>query len=85
MEIIQKLRQMVKEEMIVDPNEVLHDDDDLLLSGRIDSLGIVRLIAVIEEDFKISIPPEDVVIENFATLSAIASYLEQRLAVKTSD
>ena len=85
METIQKLRQMVKEEMIVDPNEVLNDDDDLLLSGRIDSLGIVRLIALIEEEFKVDIPPEDVVIENFATLNAIASYLEHRLAVETSD
>jgi acyl carrier protein len=85
METIQKLRQMVKEEMIVDPNEALNDDDDLLLSGRIDSLGIVRLIAVIEEELKISIPPEDVVIENFETLNAIASYLDHRLAVEASD
>jgi acyl carrier protein len=84
LEIIEKLRQMILEELMVGQNEHLGNDEELLLSGRIDSLGIVRLIALIEEDFQVHIPPEDVIIENFMTLDAIGSYLEQRLAVEKS-
>jgi acyl carrier protein len=84
MEMIETLRQMILEELMIGQDELLNDDEELLLSGRIDSLGIVRLIALIEEDFQIHIPPEDVIIENFMTLQAIASYLEVRLAVEKS-
>jgi acyl carrier protein len=52
MEMIDKLRQMILEELMIGQDELLKDDEELLLSGRIDSLGIVRLIALIEEDFK---------------------------------
>jgi acyl carrier protein len=75
---------MIVEELMIGQDEFLKDDEELLLSGRIDSLGIVRLIALIEEEFQIQIPPEDVIIENFMTLQAIASYLEVRLAVEKS-
>jgi D-alanine--poly(phosphoribitol) ligase subunit 2 len=82
--MIETLRQMILEELMIGQDELLNDDEELLLSGRIDSLGIVRLIALIEEDFQIHIPPEDVIIENFMTLQAIASYLEVRIAVEKS-
>lgn len=50
-------------------------DDDLLLSGLLDSLGVIRLLAFIQEAFGIAVPAEDVVIEHFATINAIATYL----------
>jgi acyl carrier protein len=80
--MIDTLRQIVLEELLGTPNDILRDDDELLISGRIDSLGIVRLTAMLEETFQVDIPPEDVVIENFETLQAIAQYLEQQLAVR---
>jgi acyl carrier protein len=80
--MIDTLRQIVLEELLGTPNDILRDDDELLISGRIDSLGIVRLTAVLEETFQVDIPPEDVIIENFETLQAIAQYLEQQLAVR---
>jgi acyl carrier protein len=81
-QMIDTLRQIVLEELLGTPNDILRDDDELLISGRIDSLGIVRLTAVLEETFQVDIPPEDVIIENFETLQAIAQYLEQQLAVR---
>jgi acyl carrier protein len=36
---------------------------------------VVRLIAFIEEKIGSPIPPEDVTLENFQTVSAIANYL----------
>ncbi len=49
--------------------------DDLLLSGLIDSLSIVRLVAFIEGEYQVKIPPEDVTVANMATIEAISIYV----------
>ena len=54
-------------------------DDDLLTTGYIDSMGIMRLLAHLESYCEMTIPMEDVTIENFQTCNAIASYLSSRV------
>ena len=54
------------------------DQDDLLLSGLVDSQGVMRLVTFIEEEAALHIPPEDVTIEHFVNIEAIARYLEAR-------
>ena len=56
----------------------LEADQDLLGSGLIDSLGMMTLVAFVEEQFEVSIPPGDLTIENFMTIDAITTYLESR-------
>ncbi|MCL4251849.1 MAG: acyl carrier protein [Anaerolineae bacterium] len=53
-------------------------NDDLLLSGLINSLDVMRLVTFTAEEFKIEIPPEDVVIENFQSIDAIVNYVHSR-------
>jgi acyl carrier protein len=52
-------------------------DEDLLSGGILNSLGILQLVAFIEERFNILVPDEDVVFENFQSVSALSSYLDQ--------
>ena len=66
----------IKKELAGDPGVALSAEDDLLNSGLIDSMGIMRLIAFIEEEFEVAIPPQDMVIDNFISVNAIAAYLE---------
>jgi acyl carrier protein len=54
--------------------------DDLLLSGLVNSLGVMRLVAFAQERFGVEIPAEDVIIEHFQTIDAIAGYLSTRSA-----
>lgn len=56
----------------------LGKDDDLLDSGILNSLGILQLVAFIDERFGFQVPDEDVVYENFNSVQAITSYLTQR-------
>ncbi|MBI5302112.1 MAG: acyl carrier protein [Chloroflexi bacterium] len=79
MDVKESLRQFILGELLLGRAIELRDDDDLLLSGLVDSLGAVRMIAFIETEFKTTIPPEDVVIENFQTLDAMAEYLSKRM------
>ena len=54
----------------------LSPEDDLLGSGLLDSMGVMRLVGFVEETFNIKIPPEDIVIENFMDVRAITNYVE---------
>jgi acyl carrier protein len=54
----------------------LEFDTNLLVSGLVDSLGMVRLIAHLEEKLSVKIPPEDVTIENFISINVMADYLK---------
>lgn len=62
---------------LVSRNTVVQADDELLLSGLVDSLGVVRLIAHIEEVLGVKVPPEEVTLENFQTVRAIAEFLDR--------
>jgi acyl carrier protein len=57
------------------------DEDDLLLSGLVDSLGVMRLVNHLEQQYSIKIPPEDVTIEHFMNIEAISLYLERCISV----
>jgi acyl carrier protein len=58
-------------------DEDLQDDENLLASGMVDSLGMYQLITHMEQQYKVKIPVEDVTIENFGTLLDIEGYLTQ--------
>lgn len=66
--------------------EFLHDRPrdlaagNLVEEGVVDSLGIMTLIAFVEKQFGARIRPEDVVVENFSTVAAIAQLVRQRSA-----
>ena len=59
-------------------NRSIESDENLLLSGLLDSLGIVKLMLFLEEKFSITIPPQDVTITNMASVDAIVGYLDKR-------
>lgn len=66
----------INAEIVGSSNGRVGIDDELLLDGHIDSLGIVRLVAFLEEKFGKQIPPEQVTIENFRNVATIARYVE---------
>jgi acyl carrier protein len=73
-----RLRRFITNELLFEQSLALNDDDDLLLSGLVDSLGVVRLVTFIETEFHVVVPPEDVVLENFQTLTAMSEYLQRK-------
>lgn len=53
-------------------------DDEIVLDGTVDSLGVTRLLDFIEESLGVAIPAEDVTIENFQSVGAICTYIRAR-------
>ena len=61
-------------------SDPLDPDADLLGGGHIDSMGIMRLVAYLESEFEVSVPPEDVTIEHFQCGRTIADYVRHAKA-----
>lgn len=75
----------VVEELLLDPDDTdLTIDDELLMSERIDSLGLMRLIAFVDEEFSVKVPYEDILIENFHSVRTIGDYLAPKLAAEAT-
>jgi acyl carrier protein len=55
------------------------DDDSLLKSNVIDSLGVFRLIAFLEETFPFTVEDSDMVPENFQSLNDIGNFVAGKL------
>jgi len=73
------IRDYIAEELLFGQGEAPQDDDNLLTTGLVDSLGIMRLVTFIEEAFGTAVPPEDVIIEHFLTIGHITRYLDGRI------
>ncbi len=70
------LMDYIKNELLKGRKMDLKPDDDLLSAGILDSLGILQMVAFIEDRFGYQVPDEDVVFENFVSVEALANYLK---------
>lgn len=75
-----KIKDFVQSELFDEEIVDFETNTDLLKGGLVDSIGILSLIQYLETEFGISIPPADMVIENFQSLDSIEQYIERRLA-----
>ena len=56
----------------------LDADTNLLLTGLVDSLGVMRMMMFIDEELGVQVPPTDITIDNFRTIGTIADYLARQ-------
>jgi len=75
----EKIITYIQAEILQTEDDPITSDEDLLTTGLLDSMAAMRLVGYIEEEFSITIPPEDMVIEHFMTVDNMVEYLvEQR-------
>lgn len=75
-QIMASLRGFLLEELL--DGETISDvdpDENLLLSGLVDSTGAVRLAMHVEETFDIEVQATEFTLENFGTLNALAAFV----------
>jgi acyl carrier protein len=53
-------------------------DDSLLESGTIDSVGVMQLVAFLEQTYGITVQDDDLMPEHFDTLRAIGAFVAAR-------
>lgn len=58
---------LLNDEISLDPDVAIDLETDLLLTGLVDSLGVVQVVAWMEDELGASIDPIDVTLDNFQT------------------
>jgi len=69
------LKQYITDEILDKQNVDLQDEDQLVGGGFISSLGVVQLVSFIEEKFGVTVPYEDVTVENFRNLKTLSEFV----------
>lgn len=54
-------------------------DENLLREGGVDSLGMLRLVAFLEQCWDVQVSPDEFTIENFRSVRTIGAWLERAL------
>ena len=57
----------------------LQNTDSFLEEGIVDSTGILELVMFVEETFGVQIEDEDIVPENFDSISQLAAYIRRKI------
>lgn len=58
--------------------EMLADDTDLLLTGLIDSLGVLNLVGSLQETFSVEVDFEDLDPEQMTIVGPLAAFIADR-------
>ncbi|MGI9586493.1 MAG: hypothetical protein ACR2N7_12975 [Acidimicrobiia bacterium] len=72
-----KIMHYVSTELLNDPENGLDEGEEILATGRIDSMSVMRLVGFISDEFLVNIPNEDLIVENFRSVDAIDTYLSR--------
>ena len=73
-DLARRLIEFIVSQVVVEDGDI-DVETDLLLTGLVDSLGVVMIVEWIETDQGVTIDPGDVVLENFQTVGAMLHYL----------
>jgi acyl carrier protein len=78
----EQIRQFVMENAEQKGITQVSDDESLMASGIIDSLGIFRLVSFLEDTFRIRVGDDEIVHDNFQSVNHIESFVAAKLAKK---
>lgn len=58
----------------------LRDDEDIFASGFVNSMFAMQLVQFVEQEFGVAVENEDLEIDNFRSVNAIAALVERKAA-----
>ena len=71
------IRAFLREELGVD-EAALGPDAELITTGLVDSVALVRLVTLVEQQTGITVPNRDITVEHFGSLDRIQRYVTSR-------
>ena len=73
-----QIRHFIFETFPLAKSRRLEDSSALLEEGVLDSLGILELVEYLQAELGVSVEDDDLVPENFASIDAIANFVDSR-------
>ena len=68
----------VTRDIVTSRGVVISDDTDLLTSGILDSLSLMKLVVFVEEQFGIVVGETELIPKNFISVSAISQFVSAK-------
>ncbi len=75
----EKIVDFIDEYFIKDSGVCVKDDTSFLDEGILDSTGVMELVAFIENEFRIRVEDEEIVPDNFDSISKLVDYIDRKL------
>jgi acyl carrier protein len=83
--VLQQARDYVIENfMYMRKVKTIGDEESLLRTGVISSLGMMEVVGWVEETFGITVDPEEITEQNFDTLRGIAQFVLSKRSVQAA-
>ena len=78
-DMVEALRKYIMNELMSEkPSAPIGESDNLLSSGVLDSMGLLQLVAFIEDEFGVTISSDEFQPESFQSLSSIAGLIQKK-------
>jgi len=77
--IREQLRVFIYKNFILGQDFVLDDADSFLARGVIDSMGVLELVAFLQEAYGITVENEELIPDNLDTLENLSAYVSRKL------
>ncbi len=72
-----QLTTFITDKLLQNRNAVLRVDESLLDRGVIDSVGLISLVAFLEQEAGVRIPDDEIVPENFETIESMEAFVQR--------
>lgn len=74
----ESIRDFIMEQFPLARQRDISNEDSLLDDGLIDSMGTLEVVMYLEEAFNILLEDEDLVMDNFASITTLAEFVEAK-------
>mgnify|MGYP000642044623 FL=1 len=64
--------------LFTDDQSALNNDDSFLDKGILDSMGILEIIALLEDDFKVIVEDEEMIPENLDSINNLLTFIQKK-------
>lgn len=79
MELNQKIRSYIEDNLVVFEDEAeFTDDDNIFKMGFVNSLFAMKLLNFVEKEFNITVENDEIDIQNFSSVSKIVQLVESK-------
>ncbi len=75
---IERIRSFIVEHIPKARQLNVQNEDELIETGLLDSLGILDVVTYLEEEFALSVSDEELIPENFQSISTMATYVHMK-------
>ncbi len=80
--VVERVRSFIIDNYLyMRPNATVSEDDSLLAKGIIDSMGVMELVAFLEDEFSVNMQDSEITEANLGSLGAIARFVVGRLSL----